>query len=188
MTMQRYPWFQEAAKVIFEVAKDMKDCVVCLKVHPIDVPLDVYRRIAQRLGATNVRFFEEQFGELLAACDVLIGGSSTTVLEAILMGRRTICINFTDEPDRYPYVADGGSLGARSAGQLRAALDKVFSPEAQEELEAGRRAFLERHAAPSADGEGSDTFVQMLLARLRREDRDADFPAVLPPSTIRSAD
>ena len=35
----------------------------------------------------SVCFFDDRFDELLTACDVLVSGSSTTVLEAILLGK-----------------------------------------------------------------------------------------------------
>lgn len=160
---QDYPWFPRAVEAVFAATRDDDDCLVCIKTHPRDVPLAVYRRIAEEAGAENVSFFDRRFDELLAACDVLIGASSTTVLEAILLGRRTICVNFSHEPDWYPYVADGGSLGADSQQRLRQALQRLFREEAQAELEAGRQRFLKRHAGPTAEGKAADTFARMIL-------------------------
>ena len=119
--------------------------------------------LAAEAGATNVRFFSDCFNELLAACDVLISGSSTVVLEAILLGRRTICINFSTEPDRYPYASEGGSLGAKTGEELAAALDAVLDPQRAQELTADRMRFLARHVGPSAEGQAAAVFVRTVL-------------------------
>ena len=107
---QPYPWFPTAVRAVLEACKSVPDCTVCVKLHPNDFPLDLYRTMVRETGADNVRLFETDFYELLAACDVLISGSSTAVLEAIVLGRKTICINFSSEPDKFPYVEDGGAL------------------------------------------------------------------------------
>jgi len=167
LATQFYPWFQEVGRVLFEATRDREDVVVCVKTHPKDVPLDVYRRIARSAGADNVRFFAEGFDELLAACDVLISGSSTTVFEAILLGRKTVCVNFSGEPDRYPYAADGGSVAARSVEEVHAALDRVLSDRSRDELEAGRRRFLARHAGPAAEGKAAEELARLVGSLVR---------------------
>ncbi len=168
---QCYPWFQQVARAVFEAVKNETDCVVCLKTHPRDVPLDVYRRIAQEVGAENVRYFNDQFDDLLAACDVLVSGASTSVLEAIVLGRRAICANFSAEPDRYPYVADGGAIGAHTPEEMRAALREVFSPDHQAELKVRQAKFLQRHVGPAREGRAAKVLAEMIWKLCRRDDR-----------------
>jgi hypothetical protein len=160
---QKYPWFLEAGRALFAALARRDDCLVCVKTHPADVPLERYRALAEEAGAGNVRYFSDRFDQLLAVCDVLVSGSSTAVFEAILLGRRTICVNFSDEPDRYPYVADGGSLSAQNADQLRQAVDRAIALDAQADWESGRRRFLLRHAGASAAGEAAETLARTLL-------------------------
>jgi UDP-N-acetylglucosamine 2-epimerase len=160
---QFYPWFGRAVRAVFAAVRGRTDCMVCLKTHPVDLPLSVYGRIAEELGLGDVRLFEDRFDELLAACDVLIGASSTTVFEALLLGRRAICVNFSDESDRYAYVADGGALGATTAGEICNALDQVLDRRNEAKLEEGRQRFLKRHAGPSAQGCAAATLAEALL-------------------------
>lgn len=171
VTTQLFSWFPAAAEAVFEATKGRKDCLVCLKTHPKDLPLDVYRDMARKLGAENVAFFTERFDELLTACDVLISASSTTILEAILLGRKTVCINFSLEPDKYPYVADGGSLDAGSKEELSAALDRAFSQEYETPWAAARKRFLQRHAGPAAEGRAAETLARKVLQLCGREER-----------------
>jgi UDP-N-acetylglucosamine 2-epimerase len=155
-----YPWFKAAAQALFEIVRGREDVVVCVKTHPHDTSLEDYRRAAAEAKAANVRFYRDRFDELLNACDVLVSGSSTAMLEAILLGRRTICINFSNEPDRYPYVAEGGSLGASSAAELRSAIAAALDPELADEQNAARRRFLSRHVGPTVDGQAARVFTE----------------------------
>lgn len=162
LATQFYPWFQNAAENLFQNARNRDNCVVCLKTHPTDVPVDIYQKLAVQAGAENVLFFTDRFDDLLAACDVLVSGSSTTLFEAILLGKRAICVNFSDEPDRYPYVESGGALPAGSAEEMRTALDQALSSENESEWEARRQKFLDRHAGPSAQGKAAETLAKHL--------------------------
>ncbi|MEX2187143.1 MAG: hypothetical protein WD875_10130 [Pirellulales bacterium] len=174
LATQTYPWFKTAARALLDATAARQDCIVCVKTHPHDASMDDYRRLAAEAGARNVRFFADRFNELLAACDVLVSGSSTATLEAILLGRRTICVNFSSESDRYPYVAEGGSLGAANAEELRAAIDAAIDPRLAERHAAARRHFLERHLGPTADGQAAAVFVQTVLDEIGGDRRIGD--------------
>jgi hypothetical protein len=167
LATQYYPWFREAARALFEAVAERADCVVCVKTHPRDVPLDIYRRLAGSVGAQNVCFFDDRFDELLTACDVLVSGSSTTVLEAILLGKRAICVNMSGEPDRYPYVAAGGALAARSPTEIRVALERALMEEGSPEAAEARRRFLLHHAGPSAEGQAAATLAKRICELVR---------------------
>jgi hypothetical protein len=160
---QRYAWFKSAVRALFDALASRDDCMVVVKAHPHDRSLDDYRRLAAAAGAERVAFFADRFDELLTACDVLVSGSSTAMLEAILLGRRTICVNFSSEADRYPYAEEGGSLGASSADELRAAVDAALDPRLNKQHEDARRRFLDRHLGPTVDGRAAEVFVQTVL-------------------------
>ena len=162
LTTQVYGWFPTAARSLFAICKDVSDITVCVKTHYLDVPLAVYRQIAAVTGAENVLFFTDRLEYLLAAADVVVSGSSTTLLQALLLGRRAISLNFSSEPELYPYVADGGALGATNHDALRHALERVFDPATPERLE-GVRQFLARHAGPAAEGRAAESLAEKIL-------------------------
>lgn len=183
LATQIYPWFKLAARALFEAVRERGDVVVCVKMHPHDRTLDEYRRLTAEVGAANVRFYADRFAELLAACDVLVSGSSTATLEAILLGRRTICINFSTEPDRYPYVAEGGSLGATNAAGLHGAIAAALDPRLAAQHETARRQFLERHLGPTVDGRAASAFVDLVLRTIAAGESG---PALKNPSEASS--
>lgn len=162
VTTQGYPWFPDVTRAVLTEVRDKPGVIACIKTHPLGkARIDTYDRIARELGVTNVRLFEDRFADLLAACDVLVSCSSTTILEAILAGRRTICANFSTDPDQYPFVADGGSLGARSPGEMATALAIALADEV--ESDAGtRERFLKRHAGPAAKGMAAATLARRI--------------------------
>jgi hypothetical protein len=67
LATQYYPWFREAARALFEAVAERADCVVCVKTHPRDVPLDIYRRLAGSVGAQNVCFFDDRFSSMIVS-------------------------------------------------------------------------------------------------------------------------
>jgi hypothetical protein len=161
LATQSFEWSGGMARALLTAVRDDPDTLVCIKTHPNERTPDRYRALAAECGAQNVCFFRERFDDLLAACDVLVSRSSTTLLEAILAGRPTICVNFPDEPDRYPYVADGGSLGADSAETIHQALDRIRSGDPTL-LAQSRQRSLARHVGPSACGASAATLAGMI--------------------------
>ncbi|HYW81211.1 MAG TPA: CDP-glycerol glycerophosphotransferase family protein, partial [Thermoguttaceae bacterium] len=162
LTTWRHTLSYEPSRAVFEVAAGRDDVLVCLKTHPNWSDTTEYRELARRAGAANVRFYQDRLDDLVAACDLMISGSSTTLLDAMLAGKATISVNFQDEPERYPYVADGGALGAQSVEQLRDAIERVRSGRDDLALQEARRKFLKRHVGPSADGRAAETLVTMI--------------------------
>ncbi len=165
---QKYHWFEEATRAVFQAASKRNDLFVCLKTHPIDADrLNKYRGIAKEVGAANVRFYNDNFPKLLAACDILVSFTSTSILEAIILGRKTICVNFSDEPDRFPFVADGGSLPGNSTEQISESLEKLLDPGFQEEFKKRRESFLERHVGPTVTGSAAHTLSSLIVDLVR---------------------
>lgn len=167
-------WFRDVARSVFSALANRDDVLVCFKMRPTDYPLSVYETIAQEAGADNVRLFNDRFDDLMAACDVLIGGPSTAVMEAILLGRTTICVNFSDEEYRYPYIADRGSLPGRNDNELRQSLDKALSGQAEKELAAGRGYFLDRHMGPSTEGNAAEALTEVICRLLEATGIEAE--------------
>ncbi len=165
---QDYEWFPEAVIAICELCKDRSDMVVAVKMHPNDRSLSYCRQRCQVLKAENTLFFDDRFDDLLEACDVLISGTSTTILEATVMGRKTICVNFSGEQDPYPFAEEGPSIGARTYKELEEALSTVFDVPA-EAFDERRRAFLERHLGPTMQGKSAVTLSKR-IAEFCKED------------------
>jgi len=159
---QTFPWFTSAIRGLLECLREYPEVLLCVKRHPSPRAMSLAQidAMASEIGVRNVRGFEGQIELLLAACSVWISASSTTTLEATLIGRPTICVNFSGHADRYPYVEEGVSLPARSVDELRRALAHALAPSGTTDCEQRRKAFLRRHVGPTTDGLGAETFAR----------------------------
>ena len=64
-------------------------------------------------------------------------------MEAAILGKPLVTINFTGGPDHAPYADGGAALGVRAAADLVPAIRRILSdPQIQRGLEAGRARFL----------------------------------------------
>ncbi|MBX3441623.1 MAG: hypothetical protein KF774_04390 [Planctomyces sp.] len=182
ITMQTYPWFPRAVATVLEALAGRPECVVCVKTHPKAACISVaeLQRIAGE-ASCGIQCFDDRFDELLAACDVLVSASSTTMLEAILAGKRTVCLNFSTEPDWYPYAEEGPSLAARSREEIGMALDEALR-QADDRGRDRREAFLLNHVGPTLNGRGTRTFIEQLA-----EACGFALPAVEIPTAAASA-
>ena len=77
-----------------------------------------------------------------------------------MLNRTTVCVNFSDEPDRYPYVEDGASLPGRTVEELKSSLQQALSEDCRGDFQRRRQDFLHRHAGPTTEGAGASTLVE----------------------------
>jgi len=166
---QYYTWFPAAVRAVLQVTADLRETTVCIKTHPKDVSLQIYRNLAKEVGAKNVLFYDNNYEELLCACDILASGSSTTVLEAALIGKEALCVNFSDEEDRYPYVKDGAALPGRNLEEIETSLKYMLQHENKKELEAKRKSFLNRHISKCSTDDTVSDISQRLFSLLRNQ-------------------
>jgi surface carbohydrate biosynthesis protein (TIGR04326 family) len=164
LATQTFHWFESAVRAVLESMREYPGAVLCVKKNPSvhAMSLAQIERIAAELGVSGIRGFEGHTDLLLAACSVWISASSTTILEATLLGRPTICVNFSGHPDRYPYVLEGVSLPARSIDELQRSLERVLTDPDTCVCERRRKAFLNRHVGPTTEGRGALTFTRRL--------------------------
>jgi surface carbohydrate biosynthesis protein (TIGR04326 family) len=162
LATQTFPWFVSALRAVLECMREHPEALLCVKKNPSvhAMSLAQIEDMAAELGVRNIRGFDAHTELLLAACSVWISASSTTLLEATLIGRPTICLNFSGQPDRYPYVEEGVSLSARGVGELKASLAGVLGEPGARACEDRRRAFLTRHVGPTTEGRGAVTLAQ----------------------------
>ena len=162
MTTQLYPWFDEAAKSLFEITLSIPNCITCLKPHPRDPNPERFQEFAKSVGNNKVQLVNHLFEEVVFGCDVLISASSTTLFEAVLIGKPTICINYSEEPDRYPYVNNGASISARSKNELQTALQHCLFINSERPT-IDRIRFLDYHAGPSKFGKASEVLTSKII-------------------------
>ena len=118
------PWPQHWQEIEFLLSTFacLESVSVVLSLHPKSSPLD-YQQLADRYGATLAK---RRIYELLPACDVFVATSSSTVMQAIGIGKPTVMVDFYGLNDTF-YDDASGVIVLRARDQLESTLTRLFS-------------------------------------------------------------
>lgn len=136
---------------------------IVVKLHPGET-LDNYQIIHSKFKSRlNLSFVREiDLYELLNASTVLISWYSTTVLEAIILGRPVIICDFFGDKPIVPYVTKGVALGAFNTQGLYKALDQVINNKDTRARLIGNGQDFIRDFAYSVDGKATERVGQLI--------------------------
>lgn len=166
VTASAITWEPNAVRHLLDAVSNDPGVCVCIKISPTGRGEETYRQLARKYSSVvDVRVYVDQIDELLNACDVLVSVVSTTILEASLLGKPTICLNYTGHPELYPFAREGLSLAANDAESMRQAVAEVKDPSNKKEREARRRRFLSRHVGPTLHGRAGETLARWIHDR-----------------------
>jgi hypothetical protein len=118
------PWPQHWQEIEFLLATfdQLKNVSVVLSLHPKSNPSD-YKPLADRYAATLAK---RRIYELRPACDVFVATFSSTVMQAIGIGKPAVLVDFYGLD--YTFYDDApGVIVLRSRDQLESTLTRLFS-------------------------------------------------------------
>jgi len=156
----RYYWLP----LVFDACHTL-GCSVILKVHPADGSnIPAYQRLAQQTAA-SVRIVphgEEPLSRLMAGCSLFISRFSTTLLDAVLANKPAVMVNFTGQPDPYPFTRLGAVVAVRTPQDLQPTLQRLLEdPTARAALNSTRQEYIDYHIGPT-DGQAADRIAATL--------------------------
>lgn len=157
-------WFSAVARACAAVGARLQ-----VKLHPQQSAHregEMYRRAIHAAGAQGeiIPHGAASLAALIAACDVFVSQFSTSILEAIVLGRPAIFIELRPGPPFYPFDDFGMARRITDSRELVAALSEALQGVAPS-FEA-RRAFAERHLEP-VDGRSLDRMADEILSAWR---------------------
>lgn len=118
---------EHMARVMVDSALACGDWNVTLKLHPCE-SLTRYKRL---LGDRPIRLTRtEPIENLLRRSAAVAGGFSTVLVEALLMGRPTLCVNLTAEIDPPPFTPEWGLPAVKSGEEFTRRLRQLSHPSA----------------------------------------------------------
>ncbi len=151
-------------RVIFAECKSLGREVI-LKIHPNDASnIPYYQRLVDETDALVhiVRHDEQPLSELIAGCSLFISRFSTTLLDAVLTGKPAIMVNFTGQPNPYPFPRRGAVAAAYTPQKLRTKLHELLEdPQARAALSAARDDYITYHLGPT-DGRAAQRIAAAL--------------------------
>ncbi len=104
-------------------------CQLILKVHPGEIHDDIYQKVLDDLHHKLSVTITKDIGldNLLVASDLLVSTGSTVALEALILKKQVVIINFTSRQDLIPYVNSNNASGIYDKQKLSKYLSTTIS-------------------------------------------------------------
>ncbi|MBU0980249.1 MAG: UDP-N-acetylglucosamine 2-epimerase [Nanoarchaeota archaeon] len=155
----RYGFIREACNVLKELPVD-----VIIKVHPTEEE-EPYRKLAKEIGIKRCIVTKSYDSyKAMYASDLVIIATSTIGLEAMIMGKPVMVVNFTGKPDEVPYALEGAALAARTPKEVKQRLEEWHAGKAG--LEAGMKRYV-KMACAYTDGKSSQRIAKLILKKIK---------------------
>lgn len=149
--------------VLFNTVKKFGDTKFVYRPHPIEK-----KELLLKLfdGYRNKNFVLDDEGdleELIALSDVVVTVSSTTALDAIILGRPVVSLNVSSKTNLATYVADGAVLEATSGSELYDLVNRILKEDDfKNKVINNQRKFLKRYISKWGD-DAKESSVKTLL-------------------------
>lgn len=166
ISVMRWPQHWQEIEFLLATFARLKNLFVVLSLHPRCNPSD-YQHLADRYGAILAK---QRIYGLLPACDVFVATYSSTVMQAIGIGKPTVVVDFYGLDYKY-YDNAPGVIVLRSRDQLESTLARLFSdPQHYNQLAAAQR----QHSSEwiLLDGKSTERVVKELYQLIENHDRN----------------
>lgn len=126
--------------------------IIILKPHPVKEPIFVYEKIIQKYSSKNCFIKTDNILELIQLSDVLISVESSTIIDAIALGKMVIEITFDDSSWMDPKIAKN-ILILSDLKNLKTNIEKMLSDEKLQSIlrDEQQKFLLEHYNFPNTD-------------------------------------
>ncbi len=160
---------------LFKSFKDSPDYQLVVKLHPVE-DLILPQEIARNVGVEKDVLITKNINlhKLIYCCDLMMSAFSTTILDAFILDKPVISINFFKRPYPYPYdfIESGAAFGVFKPEDILPAVNKVFTnSETIQKLKRNRKKFLERYH--EVDGKTSERISQLIDTMISSSKRNS---------------
>jgi len=113
---------------VWDAAQQIEGARIILKIHPADENHGLWEKWLNGLKPRVPVILLQRYpiARLLAVSDALVTGWSNVALEAAAAGVPVITANYSGDPDRVPFAANGLALGVYRPEEMAAALRSVL--------------------------------------------------------------
>ena len=155
-------------------------CTLVLKLHPREDPADY--AFCETLDPPVQVIAQAEMPDLIAACDLFISSSSSTVLLAMLLDRPIVTVNFDEVPHFDQFEPIGGTVHVRTHAAFAAAVRQLLTDaSARDRLQAQRQDVVARYTR--FDGRAAERIAGVVADALglRRFCTEPRTPAEVEP-------
>ncbi len=117
---------EQITEALSKVVKTIPETQLVIKTHPSEYSTKKYLEMAKKQGLDDVIVTGKYLHPLLNRCDILVTSSSTVGMEAMILDKPVITVNFTDIPDLMPYAEEGAAIGVYKKEDLMKAVKSLF--------------------------------------------------------------
>jgi len=166
---------RESEAVVYAICKAVKEfsgLQFVIKVQLSELSLSMYERIIRDVGVDALINRDANIYEVLYVGDIVLTGFSATALDAMILDKPVVTVNFTGLEDPVPYAESGAAIGVYEERDLVEALKRgLCDEEARERLREARRRFVYEHSY-KRDGKATERVVE-LIEEMVEKHRDA---------------
>ena len=166
---------KEFVAAIVTSTDNFSDEELVIKLHP-EEHIEDYQAILKEIGRENIVLCKDvDIYDLINACSLLMTVHSTTAMEAIILHKPVLCIDFTGRCPIEVYTESGAAIGVKQKEELVPAIRRsLYDRQTNEQLEQGRKRFLKEHIY-KPDGQTSQRVAELII-HLAREARAPQNP------------
>jgi UDP-N-acetylglucosamine 2-epimerase len=170
------PWeTQPLVYALCTIMKKLSDVQFVIKVHPSEPSLSLYERVSKDVGVQCLITRDANIYEILFVCDLMITGFSTAALDAMILDKPVVTMNFTGLEDPIPFAESGAAIGVYRKEETEQAIrDGLYDEAVRERLAKDREKFVFEQAYKK-DGKATERIVdlieQMVSEKRIREDK-----------------
>ncbi len=153
------------------MAERPRDYAFVIKQHPREGE-EYSQKMRERLGLPRPGIVLAQKDAdtllLIRACDLMITKFSTTAMEALALDKPLLLMNFSGEPDRIDYVAQGVAEGVYEPADLPLAIENLLNNKS--DIAEKRKEYLARYLY-KIDGKATSRIIQAIDAMIQEKGR-----------------
>ncbi|MGE3913543.1 MAG: CDP-glycerol glycerophosphotransferase family protein, partial [Chloroflexota bacterium] len=152
-------------RAMASAVQEIPDCTFVLKLHPREDPAD-YAFCATLKPPVRV-IVQAEMPDLIAASDLFVSSSSSTVLLAMLLDRPIVTVNFDEVPHFDQFEPIGGTVHVRTHAAFADTMKHLMTDEdAREKLQRQRHEVVGRYTR--FDGRAAERIAGLLADALGR--------------------
>ncbi|MBP1908188.1 UDP-N-acetylglucosamine 2-epimerase [Methanolobus bombayensis] len=154
---------EENKKIFMGLVKaisELPDSQLIIKLHPAETSIS--KELISNIDGKIKVLQKIDIYEIINSCDIMMTAFSTTALEAMILHKPVITINFTGKEDMMPYAASGAAIGVYSEEELVPAILSIFENESvRSSLDKNAEIFVYEHLY-KMDGEATTRVLNII--------------------------
>jgi len=155
----------ESEGMVYAICKAVKEfsgLQFVIKIHPSELDLSMYQRVTKDIGVDALITRDANIYEVLYVSDTVITGFSATALDAMMLDKPVITVNFTGLEDPLPFAESGAAIGVYEEKNLIPAIKMALYDEgAREKLKEAREKFVHEHSYKK-DGKSTERVIKLI--------------------------